>query len=361
MSRTSKSPRKVALEALAAAREALAAYSSRFSRKDFTQPQHFACLVLKSFFRTDYRGIVAILADLPDLRAALELKKVPHFTTLQKAHARILGFAPANQLLDATVRRGLHQRTHVALAAGDSTGLETSQISPYFVKRRSHKHKTPQFTTYSHYPKLELLADCSTHLVLCAIPTLGPHPDVDRLRPLMWGALARGLSIGTALFDAGYDSEPNHRFCRDCCGIRSVIPPDSGRPAKDPTQPPGGRWRRRMARHRDYRYGQRWQLETVISMIKRRLGAYVLNRSNAARSREMMLKVLTHNIMILLRCLQGFLQSRSFALFPFTFVRFHRHAGAEQVAVTVGVVDPADGGPEFVVFQPARGVGGLVT
>ena len=290
----------VALEALAVARQTLPAYSSHYSRRDFTCAQHFACLVLKSFFRTDYRGIVAILADLPDLLHLLELKKVPHFTTLQKAHARILTFGPANQLLDTTVRRALGETPHVELAAGDSTGIDSSQISPYFIKRRSPKHKTPQITTYTRYPKLELLCDCRTHIILSAIPTLGPHPDTDRLRPLLWPALSRGVRIDTALFDAGYDSEPNHRFCRDGVGIRSVIPPEAGRPREDPTQPPGGHWRELMWYRRDCRYGQRWQIETATSMIKRRQGGYVLNRSNPARFREMMLKVLTHNIMILL-------------------------------------------------------------
>ncbi|MGH7176983.1 MAG: transposase, partial [Tepidisphaeraceae bacterium] len=300
MSLTSKSPRKVALEALAVARQALPTYSSEFSRKDFTLAQHFACLVLKCFLRTDYRGIVAFLADLPDLMKALELKKVPHFTTLQKAHVRILSFGPSSQLLDVTVRRALHERLAVELAAGDSTGIDSSQISPYFIKRRSPKHKTPQTTTYSRYPKLELLCDCRTHIVLHAIPTLGPHPDTDRLRPLLFPPLSRGVKIDCALFDAGYDSESNHVFCRESCGIRSVIPPLIGRRFIDPTREPRGRWRRLMKRRRDWRFGQRWQVETVISMIKRRLGGYVLNRSNPARSREMMLKVLTHNIMILL-------------------------------------------------------------
>ena len=54
-----------------------------------------------------------------------------------------------------------------------------------------------------------------------------------------------------------------------------------------------------MRRCRDCRYGQRWQVETVMSMIKRRQGGYVLGRSNGARFRELSLKVLTHNIMIL--------------------------------------------------------------
>jgi hypothetical protein len=62
----------------------------------------------------------------------------------------------------------------------------------------------------------------------------------------------------------------------------------------------GNRWRRRlMRRYRDSRYGQRWQVETVMSMIKRRQGGYVLGRSNATLFREMSLKVLTHNIMII--------------------------------------------------------------
>lgn len=288
----------MALEALATARRALPTYGSPFSRKDFTLAQHFACLVLKSFFRTDYRGIVAILADLTDLRDVLELTKVPHHTTLQKAHARLLSFGPASQLLDATVTRALGERPRVELAAGDSTGIDASQISPYFIKRRSPKHKTTQVTTYTRYPKLELLCDCRTHLVLGANTTRGPHPDVDRLRPLLFPVLSRGVGIDCGLFDAGYDSESNHVFSRECCHARSVIPAAAGRPSKDPSRPPAGRWRRLMRERRDHRYGQRWQSETTNSMIKRRQGGYVLGRTDAARNREMMLKVLTHNIMI---------------------------------------------------------------
>ena len=295
MSRTSKSPRTVALEALATARRALPAYASRFSRRDFTLAQHFACLVLKSFFRTDYRGVSAILADWPDLCAALGLTKVPHFTTLHKAHARILSFGPFNQLLDCTVRRALGERPRVALAAGDPTGLEAGQISPYFVKRRGPRRDEIQGTTYTRYPKLELLCDCATHVICSAIPTLGPRPDTGRLVPLLLPALSRGVGIGCALFDAGYDCEADHRAARDGCHVRSVIPARAGRPSGSA---PAGRWRRLMRRYRDCRYGQRWQAETVVSMIKRRQGGYVLGRSDAARGRELSLKVLTHNVMI---------------------------------------------------------------
>ena len=105
--------------------------------------------MLKSLFRTDYRGVSAILADWPHLCAALELKRVPHFTTLHKAHVRILSFGPFSQLLDVSVRLCAGRATAHRLAAGDSTGLEAGQISPYFVKRRGPRPDTTQGTTYT--------------------------------------------------------------------------------------------------------------------------------------------------------------------------------------------------------------------
>ncbi len=52
-----KSPRAVAREALALAREALPTDTSARSRKDFPTHQLFAVLALKTFFKTDCRGI----------------------------------------------------------------------------------------------------------------------------------------------------------------------------------------------------------------------------------------------------------------------------------------------------------------
>jgi hypothetical protein len=85
-----KSPRAVAREALRLAREALPAYSSRFSRKDFTQHQLFAVLALKTFFKTDYRGVTQVLEDFSEFRQELGLAKVPHYSTLCKAEQRLL-------------------------------------------------------------------------------------------------------------------------------------------------------------------------------------------------------------------------------------------------------------------------------
>src|SRR4051812_12942789 len=90
MSTTTKSPLAVARRALRAGAAALPPYSHRFSPRTYTQPQLFACLALKAFFKTDYRGVAQLLADLTDLAAALGLRSAPHFTTLHKAGKRLL-------------------------------------------------------------------------------------------------------------------------------------------------------------------------------------------------------------------------------------------------------------------------------
>ncbi len=86
----SKSPLSVAQEALHAAKAALPAYSCDVSRRDFTQHQLFAMLLLREFFHLDYRVIVAMLSEWSDLRQALGLKKVPHYSTLCYAEQRLL-------------------------------------------------------------------------------------------------------------------------------------------------------------------------------------------------------------------------------------------------------------------------------
>ena len=85
-----RSPVALARKALEISQRAFPAYSSRFSRRDFTQQQMFALLVLMTFLKTDHRGIVAIVAEWSDLRAALGLTRVPHYSALYKAQQRLL-------------------------------------------------------------------------------------------------------------------------------------------------------------------------------------------------------------------------------------------------------------------------------
>ena len=65
-------------------------YSSRFSRKDFTQWQHIALLVLWQRMRKSYREYVNDLLTVADtLVAELGLSRLPHFTTIEKFVLRV--------------------------------------------------------------------------------------------------------------------------------------------------------------------------------------------------------------------------------------------------------------------------------
>jgi hypothetical protein len=90
MSKTTKDPVALARAALKAGKAALPDYSSPKSPHTYTQPQLFALLVLKQFFKLDYRGTVTWVARWSDLRQALGLTTVPHYSTLCYAEGRIL-------------------------------------------------------------------------------------------------------------------------------------------------------------------------------------------------------------------------------------------------------------------------------
>ena len=77
-----KSPVALCREALEVAQQSIPTYSSSCSCKTYTRHQLFAMLVLRQFFKTDYRGIRRLLEDLSDLREVSALKKAPHFSTL---------------------------------------------------------------------------------------------------------------------------------------------------------------------------------------------------------------------------------------------------------------------------------------
>ena len=297
--KTSKSPNAVACVAYETSKRVLPPYRHKFSPQKFTQAQLATLLILKEFFTTDYRGIVEIVQDSSDLRKILDLGIVPHYTTLQKASREILRKKQVKKLLKETIclaeEEGILIKTST-LSAMDSTGMESGHTSRYFIKRRA-KGETEQYqrTTYKRFPKLVLACDTITHLITGALGMRGPSPDVVHFKPLIKEMLDTH-EPRTLLADAGYDSEESHRYAREDQGLHSIIPPKIGRPTK---KLPSGKYRREMATSFDREtYGQRWQSETVMSMIKRNLREEVFAKSYQAQIREMMLKVLTHNVSI---------------------------------------------------------------
>jgi Transposase DDE domain len=281
-----------------AACRALPAYAHTFSPKKFTQPQLLACLVLKEFLRLDYRGFASHLADHPDLAAQIGMKVVPHFTTFQKAAVRLLAAVPGHRMFDAVLKRACRdgvQKRRVRLAAMDGTGLESRHVSRYFTKRQAEGNPRSH-GTYTHFPKVVFAVDCQSHMILAAVPGRGPATDLVQFDQALSQAVRR-VRIDTLLADADFDAERVHVAVRSQ-GIRTIIPPRRGRPTD---KPPTGRWRRVMKSRfgrLKRKYGQRWQVETVNSMIKRRLGSALRARLEVNQFREIILRAITHNVMI---------------------------------------------------------------
>ena len=302
--------------ALAAGKEALSDYSHRFSPKKFTRPQLFACLVLKEFEKKDYRGVTQLLTDCSDLRDAIGLQVVPHFTTLQKASQRLLQLEPVRTLLAQTVRQVHRRRKIVAYAAADSSGFDAYHASRYFIwrsdggptrdkkshetrKKRAEKpHRPRRRHRYKRYGKLMVVVCCLSHAILAAVASQGPTPDIDQLDQVIAELPGESVSVVKHMvLDAGFDSAHNHRLLREDHGIRSTIPPEHGRPAKNPAAVPIDKYRRLMKiRFNTKAYRKRPQVETVFSMLKRNFGSALRAKTIHGRRRDLRLRVLTHNI-----------------------------------------------------------------
>ena len=175
----------------------------------------------------------------------------------------------------------------------DATGLEARHVSAHFGMRRAdgagHRQRA--------WPKLTAVVHARSHLILGAVPGVGPSQDSPDFAPAMRQA-AEHVAIDTALADAGYDAEHNHRLCREELGVRRTVIRLNRRNT-------GRRWPktpyRRAMRERFERklYNQRWHAESGFSQHKRRLGSALTARRDAAQRRELVLRVVTHNLMLL--------------------------------------------------------------
>ena len=101
---TCKSPRKVLNAAYALAAACLKEHRSKLSRKDFTDPQLFACLVLREHQKKSFRGIVALLEDCPEWCRDIGLAKVPDPNTLCRAFHRLVKPGVAEAMLELSIK-----------------------------------------------------------------------------------------------------------------------------------------------------------------------------------------------------------------------------------------------------------------
>ena len=295
-------------------------YDSCFSRHDFTRPQLFACLVLRESLRLSYRKTEVFLTDVPDWLAQIHMEAAPDHNTLWRAFGKMLKKRKINRALDllaANAAAELPEELAAKPLTMDSTCYEERHRSRHYDRvcrkidlKPGNKYaekpgkygkavNASRSKKLRRMPKLALAAAAASHHILAAKASVGNGSDAPDFEPLLRQSSARA-KVRTVVADAGYDSEANHRVSRLHLKVRSVIPARIGRPS---AKPPTGRFRRlmknRFARKADKGvYGQRAQSETINSMMKRNLGEYLRSILTARRKQEMLLRAITHNLML---------------------------------------------------------------
>jgi transposase len=184
-------------------------------------------------------------------------------------------------------------KTQDSHACIDSTGLEDHFVGRHFIMRQNGHSRR-----YRRWTKLTIVCHTKTHLIAAAMVDKGPSTDCHNLPEAVEQALDN-MPIDTLLADCGYDSELNHRLCRGRFGIDSPVIAVNPRNLKYGSMT--GHFRRLMkSRFPKKKYRQRWQVESIFSRFKRRLGYAMRARTDESRHTECFLRVLTYNLMVVL-------------------------------------------------------------
>jgi hypothetical protein len=214
------------------------------------------------------------------VRQALQLTRVPDHTTLYRTFAK-LSQAQWQQLNDALLQ---HLQVNEMTVAVDTTGFRNDTASAYYQSRRGNTRRA--------WHKGGFVVGIESQLIVGMRVGRGPGSDAKWLAPLRAQARRYVVRKGRSarfwlLADAGFDG-------RDV-EWTDVVPPIRR----------GGRlraWSRVLRAALVERakasglYGQRWKVETVISVIKRKFGDGVRSRGLRLARREVLAKGVAYNL-----------------------------------------------------------------
>jgi len=283
---------KVAELAMRLGGKHLADYGSARSRHDFTQRQLMSLLILRAYLKTTYRGLVELLEGHSRLRAVLGMQdKLPHYTTLQKFSARseVLKIADAMiaQIGQAALRAQGRKQAEVSVAV-DATGMETSVASAHFVSRSGRQRR--------RWVKVSLVVVCGLLFPTGMVMGWGPSSDKSDAPEVLEKSFAVPLdALPQRLYgDAGYDADWIHAYCREEHGVEAIIKPATCR--SDGTL--GGTYRSKMTKTKLKRsgYGNRWQIESFFSGLKRTTGSALSARKDITLHHEAAFRVLAYTL-----------------------------------------------------------------
>lgn len=274
--------------ALVIAKKVMPLYRSKYSKHTFTQPQLLAILCLMRYEDWTFRETEVRLQEHVELRMALGLRQTPDYTTLYRFMRR-LSPALIQTALQETALQTLHDgETKRAVFAVDATGLAPGAISTFFINR---KRDRGEGLPWRYWLKWIVVVETKHQLLLAQIAKRGPYNDCALLRPLV-DIAHQVMPASLVLADGEFDSERNHKHIREIHHMQSIIPAKRGKKT----------WHLKGIRAQmknnfpAKRYRQRNLIETVFSVVKRKLSARAPGHSLATQALQALILGLAYNL-----------------------------------------------------------------
>jgi len=257
-------------------------FRSRFSNKQYNQHQLLALLLLKEYLHFGYRDLIETIELMDPIQKQLDLKTIPHYSTLCKFSDRISSDL-FNRLIRGINRFYPRDSNKCKIVAIDSSGMILDHASLYYSWRTGKNRK--------NFLKLSLAVETNTlSIISCKVKDSHHHDSI--IAPSLIRESSRLNRGNCYVMDKGYDSESLHAFINEEINAESVIPPRIwGNNA------PSSYYRQMMYYSFPYeKYRRRNLVESVFSVIKRLFSERIRSRNQWKQRREVKLKCLCYLI-----------------------------------------------------------------
>ena len=253
---------------------------STFSKKMYGNFVHVFLCVYKEKLNLSYRRFVEVCNE-NNLQRMLSIKKIPHFTTIQKFVQRM------NKSLFEKLVRACRKLLNLKNVVGaiDGTGFSNTNPSQYYQNRINAER-------VKNYTKTVFLTDLNTKLIL-AIDTQSDHThETIHFKPLV---KQLGNCLKTILADKGYDSMSNRKYCWQK-GIDVHIPFRKWEETRKQEFNLPSKRKLQEKKFDKTLYNKRALIESVNSAIKQTLGGFVRARTANNQQKTVTIKALAYNI-----------------------------------------------------------------
>ena len=267
-------------------------YSSEFSNRLYDVHIKIGVLIMRQYLDASFREICSMLSSMKVWKG-----KVPDHSTFVKFSKRIDA-----GLLDRTLWAMAHMLCgNDMVIAVDSTGFSCSNASRHFVKRLKETGSKIGYTNDAKkgFSKASLAVDTSTKMILACDCIDSNNADVKRMTFLIDDLADGGFSVAFVVADKGYDAEYVHVEIKERMNATAFIPlRNMSKPAKlgrRETRTSGFNRGRMKFFFDKEKYNMRSIVETVNSMVKRKMSDTVYGRTEHTRHKEVLLRCIAHN------------------------------------------------------------------